>query len=82
MLVDDANKVMVCLHAKVGCTTWKTILANNTGDVHMNIELNIHPLLSKYSLYRLNDERYSDDDINYRLANYYKFMVVRHPYDR
>ena len=34
--MDPENKVIVCMHAKAGCSTWKAILANNTGQKPMS----------------------------------------------
>ena len=85
MIVDDVNKVMFCLHAKVGCSTWKWLLVNNTlphGLTSKHKIRDIHTELWHYNLSRVGNKKYSDADIQYRLDNYYKVMVVRHPYDR
>ena len=85
MIVDDTHKVLFCLHAKVGCSTWKTIIANNTSyypfpaDADM---IGIHSNLPQYNVSFLHDNKFSAKDIYHRLHNYYKVMVVRHPYDR
>ena len=85
MVVDDVNKVLICLHAKVGCSTWKWIMVNNTAKrpVKPTKDLGvIHSLMWNYDLSRINNKKYSDEDIKHKLENYYKIMVVRHPYDR
>ena len=84
LLVDDDNKILMCLHAKVGCSSWKWILVNNTASDPDKIPWNreVHNLIWKYNISRVTDRKYSDDEIRYRLDNYYKVLVVRHPYDR
>ena len=83
LYVDDTNKVLMCSHGKVGATTWKTILANNTvKNPIMKADIKIHATLGRYGIKKLSSGRYSEQDINDRLENYFKFMVVRHPFDR
>ena len=81
--VDDVNKVIMCTHAKTGSSTWKMILANNTSDEPVdesNQHIMIHAHMKQFNLYRL--AKASKADIKYKLDNYFKFMVVRHPMDR
>ena len=88
--MDDVNKVLMCTQAKAGATTWKTILANNAMDKAMDnvnetlLKVNIHRIesLQRFGIYRLNDPQYSVLGVFHRLKTYYKFMVVRHPFDR
>ena len=83
LLVDDVHKVLMCTHAKVGSSTWKSILADNIKpleEVKMNSPM--HGNVHKFGIWQLSDIRYSDEDIQQRLNTYYKVMVVRHPYDR
>ena len=84
ILVDDIHKVLLCLHAKVGCSTWKMIMANNTSfyPIPSNAKIGIHAALLNYNISFLHDEKYSEEDIHYRLKHYFKAMIVRHPYDR
>ena len=82
--VDDIHKVLMCVHYKGGSTTWLTILANNSAadPIPETKFLGIHLKMFQYSLYKLGSDRFSGDGIQDRLNTYYKFMVVRHPYDR
>ena len=83
LLVDDVHKVLMCLHDKVGSTTWRYILADNIKPLTKdNWKPGIHRTLYKFNISRLNATKYSDADIRHRLDHYYKVMVVRHPYDR
>ena len=73
----------MCTHAKAGSTTWKIILANNTSDKIPNVDpetIMIHTDIKSYELKTLTE--FSIEGIKERLQNYYKFMVVRHPFDR
>ena len=84
--MDDTHKLMVCVPPKAGCTTWKTILANNSAkgplpndykamSLHFNQELALN-----YGILKLGD--LSVEKIRHILENYYKVLVVRHPLER
>ena len=84
IFVDDRHQVIACFVAKVACSTWKYILINATGKVN-NVppaKINVHsrPYMRTLWLHVLGD--YTSEEIEFRLKNYYKFMVVRHPFDR
>ena len=84
MYVNDRFKYVVCLPLKAGCTTWKTILVNNTLEEPLpssfdSEKLHINGLIP-YKINRLNS--YSKKDQEKILESYFKFLVVRHPLDR
>ena len=84
IFVDDAHEVMGCFVAKVACSTWKYIMINATGKVNNvkrgQIAIHSRPFMRTVGLHVLAD--YTPDEIEHRLRNYYKFMLVRHPFDR
>ena len=82
LYVDDSNKVLMCTHAKVGSTTWKTILSNNSVKMHiMNAQVEVHVKLGSFGVKKLRNKKYTMHDILHQLAHYYKFIMVRHPFD-
>ena len=84
--VDLKHKIVACLPPKSGCTTWKAILANNSGPnvtLPKNLmALHSYPYLHKYGIYRLNS--LPEYELKQILAskNYLKFMIARHPFER
>ena len=80
LLVDDVNKVLLCVDPKVGTTTWRTLLINNTlPQPQQNIDA-VYGDIAQHGLPYLNT--FSNEEILKRLDQYFKVMVVRHPYDR
>ena len=80
MVVDHKRRVAYCYVPKNSCTTWKAIMANNTG-VRSDVPFEtltekgfIHRMLGEFGL---SKETYTD-----KLQTYTKFIVVRHPFDR
>ena len=84
--MDDKHKVLMCVHAKAGSSSWKMIMANNTSKKPVNEaetgHIMIHNNMKRFGLHTLGHRSYSEEDIKMRLVKYYKFLVVRHPYDR
>ena len=78
-LVDDRHQVLYCFMQKVGCTSFKSMLVKNFGIETIRPWYNVKYLHSIGIKQLLN---YSDEDIAKRVQNYFKFMVVRHPFDR
>ena len=79
MLVDHDRQIAACLIQKTGETSWKVVMANNTNNEN-KIPLSQNPkswIHSRVKSFGLHVEMYSE-----KLANYSKFMVVRHPLDR
>lgn len=81
ILVDDKHRVLYCSIPKVACTTFKTFVLNSATGLN-DTEFAVHKvkLLKKIGFKLLNE--FAIEDIEYRLANYYKFIIVRHPFDR
>lgn len=82
LLYDDAKRVIYCYAPKTGCTNMKQsfVLINKIYTPEELISLNVthEDHLSKaQSLARL-----SPAQRNYRLDNYFKFLVVRNPVER
>ena len=77
--VDDEHKVIYCPLPKSASTAFRHLLMNATGK-------NIRPLSLREQFHDLGlkflCEDYSVDEIIYRLENYFKLVVVRHPIDR
>ena len=73
----------MCTQAKAGASTWKAILVNNSADEPITQKIhNIHAHTEELDIHRLDNSRFSKQDIEMRLKTYYKFMVVRHPFTR
>ena len=73
--------MLSCITSKAGCTTWKTVLEKSiVGDMDKKYNVDTHKMLEQYGLRRLNT--YTIQDINYIRKNYFKFIVVRHPFER
>ncbi|XP_013394955.1 carbohydrate sulfotransferase 11 isoform X2 [Lingula anatina] len=84
LYVDDRHGLLFCEVPKVGCTNWKKLLLYLTHnynyteamslsqeDVHMRVLSFVTPLA-----------RFNEYGRKYRLQNYLKFMMVRHPMER
>ena len=86
MFVDERHEMMLCVPPKSGCTTWKSILANNSANGPLPKNFNMrslhfnNTLRKKYGIKMLED--YSTVQIRFFLKNFYKFIVVRHPLER
>ena len=82
LLVLDSHKLIYCYIPKVGCTNWKRILlvlqgiCNDTGNIG---QFQTHEMTAKH-IKPLAD--YSIAEAKERLANYTKFVFVRHPLER
>ncbi|KAK2160233.1 hypothetical protein NP493_1659g00010 [Ridgeia piscesae] len=84
IFVDDRHKVMGCFVANAACSTWKYVLINATGKLSHTppdkIPVHSRAFMRTLWLHVLSD--YTRQEVEFRLRNYYKFMVVRHPFDR
>ena len=86
IFVDDVHKVLYCEVPKVACTSWKVFFANISGKVdpkdygklyHLVHNTAYHPKIGfKYLT------NFSYEERLYRLKNYFKFLVVRNPFDK
>jgi hypothetical protein len=84
LLVDDQHNVLYCVVPKVACSSFKTFIANSTGNTTKNW-LKVHSVnfLKSIGLRYLNQPIFGV--AKHRLDNvksYYKFLAVRHPFDR
>lgn len=86
IFVDDKRKILYCEVPKVACTSWKVFFANlsqnltskQRDDLFWQVhDTRFHPRLGFKYL-----KHYSPEERDYRLKNYYKFMVVRNPYSK
>ena len=78
ILVDDARKFMYCFVPKVACSNWKRVIKYMNGkvpDLETPMKMDHHK-----DLVFLGD--FSDEEVEYRLRNYFKFMFVRDPTER
>ena len=87
IFVDTKHKIMACLPPKSGCSTWKTILANNTYDNPLPSNypvMNLHGwwLPQKFNIKRLYSFSPAERSQMLHSKEYFKFMVARHPLER
>ncbi|XP_063970576.1 carbohydrate sulfotransferase 14-like isoform X1 [Lytechinus pictus] len=78
VLVDDAHKFIYCFVPKVACSNWKRVIKymnNKVPDLETPMKMD-----HKKDLVFLRD--FSEEEVRYRLKNYYKFMFVRDPTER
>ena len=83
MYIDTRHKLLFCLPAKAGCTTWKTILVDNIRKkpfIQPPVYLHHQPLLESYGIVQLS--KYNQAQRAEILKTFYKVLVVRHPLDR
>ena len=83
ILVDDKHKLVYCPIAKVGSSTFRQLLLSKSGAFKTGERVkHVHQdeVLEKGGLRFLSN--YTTYEIEYILANYFKFIVVRHPFDR
>ncbi len=87
--VDDRHKVLFCPIPKVASTTFDALLVSSAGNISIetiqkrqNVMHYVHwrELQAQNGVRRLNT--YKPGEVKYRLENYFKFIAVRHPYDR
>ena len=84
--VDLKHKIVACLPPKSGCTTWKAILANNSGP-NVTLPQNLMSLhryshLYKFGIYHLFTLPEHTHKQLLANKNYLKFMIARHPFER
>ena len=83
--VDPVHKLAMCLPPKAGCTTWKTILANNSANGPLPKDFDgmlLHFPHVRASFGILDVKNLPGPEIRQVLSKYYKVMVVRHPFER
>ncbi|XP_072302824.1 carbohydrate sulfotransferase 10 isoform X2 [Eucyclogobius newberryi] len=82
IFVSDAHKLLFCQTPKVGNTQWKKvfIVLNGAFPSVEEIPENIVHNHEKNGLPRLSS--YSPPEITHRLGSYFKFLIVRDPFER
>ena len=78
LFTEDRHRVIYCLNNKCASTTFKALLLNSIG-VNAVKKLD-YESLDALGIKQLSD--YSHKDIQMRMQTYFKFLVVRHPFDR
>ena len=83
-LADDAHRVIACAVPKAGCTSFKEMMCrhNTLNKAVGDIIPHMHTLAVLHScgLYKLSE--YNASEIDWRLKEYTKVALVRHPLDR
>ncbi len=78
IIVDDKRKFLYCYVPKVACSNWKRVIKFMQGT--------IDDIGSKMKMDHKNGlvflDSFSEEEIRYRIRNYYKFMFVRNPMER
>jgi len=77
MIVDDDHRLIYCYVPKAACANWKRVMQVLSGR-YVRVE-DIHKVDHTDFQFLSN---YSPEEVDYRLKNYFKFMFVRHPFDR
>ena len=85
--VDEKHKILACIPPKSGCSTWKTILANNTYDDPLPKGFRTHSLhfgvlQSRFHIYSLLKYNASMREHMLTSDEYFRFMIARHPFER
>ncbi len=91
LYVDDRNEVLYCYIPKVACSTFKALLASSASQTPVAKIIEAHPghdlgtfhkksILSTYDVRPLT--AYNVTGRKLRLETYFKFVAVRHPFDR
>ena len=81
LLTDDVHKVLFCPITKVGCGTFKQLMIESSGTPDAS-HMNVHGAQVQQAAGIKYLNTYSIAEIEYRLKHYFKFIVVRHPFDR
>ncbi|XP_020895323.2 carbohydrate sulfotransferase 11-like [Exaiptasia diaphana] len=82
IIVSDKHNLLYCYIPKVACSNWKRVLMVLNGDAADPYQPKIADLHNRsHGLFRYLHE-YPSDEIVYRLNTYYKFLFVRHPFER
>lgn len=87
---DDIHKILYCYMSKVGCTAFKTLLLKANANVlhrsyllpSTDAPLYIHAPLRALMLQVPTFTHLNKSERDVRLKTYFKFMVMRHPFER
>ena len=81
LLVDDSKKSVYCAISKCASSTWKNALVRmHGGDARSDIRIHSQNYLAEKGLVFLTN--YSKDEAEYRMKHYFKYIIVRHLFDR
>ena len=83
-LVDDRHKLILKAVPKTGCSSWKTVLINNSVINRKINNINPHAWnwITSISDLRLLSRERNRDVMTSKLRNYFNILTVRHPLDR
>jgi hypothetical protein len=88
IFIDEKHKLVACLPPKSGCTTWKAILANNSGPQPLPADYPVLQLHGESPLHEFNIVKFPElrnqslrDKVLYG-EEYTRVIVARHPLDR
>ncbi|XP_042224695.1 carbohydrate sulfotransferase 11-like isoform X2 [Homarus americanus] len=79
LLINDAHQAVFCYIAKVASKTWRKVWANTVG---VSAVLKRKHMLQYMVNSLIPDEHRQKSDLIRKVANYTKFLVVRHPFQR
>ena len=86
ILVDETNKVLYCVIPKTGCSTWKTLFVNLSGNatlVESGEKIQVHgDDINRYGIKYLNQYSRENREEILMDQSYMRFIVVRNPFDR
>ena len=85
--VDEKHQIVTCIPPKAGCSTWKTILANNTFDTPLpksfrTYSLHFGALQQRFHIHNLLHYNASMRQHFLTSDKYFRFILVRHPLER
>ena len=85
LFVNDEHKIIGCLVSKTACSSWKFTMIQASGKIDMAkvrhlTHIHNHTFMDTIGWKLLGT--YSEAGIRRRLKTYFKFMTVRHPFDR
>ena len=83
LIADDKHRVIYCYVPKTACTALKYLQANNTSEIPVKMNMNIHApsALRKAGLKFMSDIK-NETERHYKLEHYKTILVVRNPFER
>lgn len=84
IIVDDRYKVLYCFIPKVACTNLKRVFLLLTGKMNSTDPMTLQAADVHYSYdqYLTYLDSFSQDEIEFKLKNYKKIVMVREPFER
>ncbi|XP_071178637.1 carbohydrate sulfotransferase 11-like isoform X1 [Mytilus edulis] len=84
IIVDDRYKVLFCYIPKVACTNLKRVFLLLTGKMNATDPMalkaaDVHLTYDKYLTYL---DSYTEEEVQFKLQNYKKIIMVREPFER